>query len=153
MRNHLEVVSANNAVTKALDFVDSVTSGVLTHLRASVRLRPVVAVRREPVQTERSPCGIYGGQSGPVTGTPGCHCQLTPPMPDSLSSFTRRMDSGIVKARLHGSPRLINTVESMKLNSAIERYSLHGSTKVNEAVDFKMAANELVRDGVVVICD
>ena len=58
-----------------------------------------------------------------------------------------------VKARLHGSPRLINTVESMKLNSAVERYCLHGSTKVNEAVDFKMAANELVREGVVVICD
>ena len=41
----------------------------------------------------------------------------------------------------------------MKLNSAVERYCLHGSTKVNEAVDFKMAANELVREGVVVICD
>ena len=50
-----------------------------------------------------------------------------------------------VKARLHGSPRLINTVESMKLNSTVERYFLHGSTKVKEAVDFKMAANELVR--------
>jgi len=58
-----------------------------------------------------------------------------------------------VKARLHGSPRLINTVESMKLNSTVERYCLHGSTKVNEAIDFKMAANELVREGVVVICD
>ena len=58
-----------------------------------------------------------------------------------------------VKARLHGSPRLINTVESMKLNSTVERYCLHGSTKVNEAVDLKMAANELVREGVVVICD
>ena len=58
-----------------------------------------------------------------------------------------------VKALLHGSPRLINTVESMKLNSTVERYFLHGSTKVNEAVDFKMAANELVREGVVVICD
>ena len=67
----------------------------------------------------------------------------------------------VVKARLHGSPRLINTVESMKLNSTVElmklnstveRYCLHGSTKVNEAVDFKMAANELVREGVV-ICD
>ena len=57
-----------------------------------------------------------------------------------------------VKARLHGSPGLINTVESMKLNSTVERYLLHGSTKVNEAVDFKMAANELVREGVV-ICD
>ena len=53
---------------------------------------------------------------------------------------------------VNGSPRLINTVESMKLNSAVERYCLHGSTKVNEAVDFKMAANELVREGVV-ICD
>jgi len=40
----------------------------------------------------------------------------------------------------------------MKLNSTVERYSLHGSTKVNEAVDSKMAANELVREGVV-ICD
>ena len=58
-----------------------------------------------------------------------------------------------VKARLHGSPRLINTVESMKLNSTVERYCLHGSTEVNEAVVFKMAANELVREGVVVICD
>jgi hypothetical protein len=43
-------------------------------------------------------------------------------------------------------------VESMKLNSTVERYCLHGSTKVNEAVDFKVAANELVREGVV-ICD
>jgi hypothetical protein len=41
----------------------------------------------------------------------------------------------------------------MKLNSTVERYCLHGSTKVNEAVDSKMAANELVREGVVVICD
>jgi hypothetical protein len=41
----------------------------------------------------------------------------------------------------------------MKLNSAVERYCLHGSTKVNEAVDSKMAANELVREGVVVKCD
>ena len=41
----------------------------------------------------------------------------------------------------------------MKLNSTVERYRLHSSTKVNEAVDFKMAANELVREGVVVICD
>ena len=48
---------------------------------------------------------------------------------------------------------MINTVESMKLNSMVERYCLHGSTKVNEAVDFKMAANELVREGVVVIYD
>ena len=51
------------------------------------------------------------------------------------------------------SPRLINTDESMKLNSTVERYCLHGSTKVNEAVDFKMAANEFMREGVVVICD
>ena len=58
-----------------------------------------------------------------------------------------------VKARLNGSPRLINAVESAKLISTIERYCLHGSTKVNEAVDFKVAANELVREGVVVICD
>ena len=57
-----------------------------------------------------------------------------------------------VKARLNGSPRLINAVESAKLISTIERYCLHGSTKVNEAVDFKVAANELVREGVV-ICD
>jgi len=48
---------------------------------------------------------------------------------------------------------LINAVESTKLNSTVERYSLHSSTKVNEAVDFKMAANELVREGIVVICD
>jgi hypothetical protein len=34
----------------------------------------------------------------------------------------------------------------------VERYCLHSSAKVNEAVDFKMAANELVREGVV-ICD
>jgi hypothetical protein len=44
-------------------------------------------------------------------------------------------------------------VESTKLNSTVERYCLHGSTKVNEAVDSKVAANELVREGVVVICD
>ena len=54
--------------------------------------------------------------------------------------------------RLHGSPRLINTVDSTTLNSTVERYCLHSSTNVNEAVDFKMAANELVREGVV-ICD
>ena len=59
----------------------------------------------------------------------------------------------VLKARLHGSPRLISTIESMKLNSAVERYCLCGSTKVNEAVDFKMAANEFVREGVVAICD
>jgi hypothetical protein len=59
----------------------------------------------------------------------------------------------MLKARLHGSPRLISAVESMKLNSTGERYCLRGSTKVNEAVDSKMAANELVREGVVVICD
>jgi len=58
-----------------------------------------------------------------------------------------------LKARLHGSPRLINAVESTKLNSTVERYCIHSSTKVNEAVDFKMAANELVREGGVVICD
>jgi hypothetical protein len=39
------------------------------------------------------------------------------------------------------------------MNSTVERYCLHGSTKVNEEVDSKMAANELVREGVVVICD
>ena len=58
-----------------------------------------------------------------------------------------------LKARLHGSPRLINAVESTILNSTVERHCLHSSTKVNAAVDFKMAANELVREGVVVICD
>ena len=67
--------------------------------------------------------------------------------------FLRTDILDVVKARLHGSPRLINTVESMKLNSTVERYCLHGSTKVNEAVDFKMAAYELVREGVVLICD
>ena len=56
------------------------------------------------------------------------------------------------KARLHGSSRLINTVESMKLNSTVERYCLHSSTKLKKAVDFKMAANELVREDVV-MCD
>ena len=56
-------------------------------------------------------------------------------------------------ARLHATPRLINTVESMKLNPTVERYCLHSSTRVEEAVDFKMAANELVLEGVVVICD
>jgi hypothetical protein len=38
----------------------------------------------------------------------------------------------------------------MTLNSTVERYCLHGSTKVNEPVDSKMAAYELVRQGVVV---
>jgi len=41
----------------------------------------------------------------------------------------------------------------MKLNSTVERYCLHSSKEVNKAVDFNMAANELVREGVVVICD
>jgi hypothetical protein len=63
------------------------------------------------------------------------------------------LKTACLKARLHRSPRLINAVESMKLNSTVERYCLHSSTKVNEAVDLKMAANELVREGVVVICD
>ena len=58
----------------------------------------------------------------------------------------------MLRARLHGSPRLNNAVESMKSNSTVERYCLHGSTKVNKAVDSKMAANELVWEGVV-ICD
>jgi len=49
-----------------------------------------------------------------------------------------------LKARLHGPPRLINAVESTKLNSAVERYCSHSSTKMNEAVYLKMAANELV---------
>jgi pyocin large subunit-like protein len=59
----------------------------------------------------------------------------------------------LVGALLHGYPRLINAVELIKLNSTVERYSLHGSIKVNEAVDSKMAANELEREGVVVMCD
>jgi hypothetical protein len=59
----------------------------------------------------------------------------------------------LVRGRLHGSPRLINAVESMKLNSTVERYCSHGSTKVNEAVDSKMAVNELVWEGGVVTCD
>ena len=58
-----------------------------------------------------------------------------------------------IKARLHGFPRQINAVETTKFNSTAERYCLHSSTKVNEAVDFKMAANELVREGGVVMCD
>ena len=58
-----------------------------------------------------------------------------------------------LRVRLHGSSKLINAVESLKSNSEVERYCLHGSTKVNEAVDSKMVANELVREGVVVICD
>jgi hypothetical protein len=60
---------------------------------------------------------------------------------------------GTLRKRLHGPPRLIHTVESMILNSAVERNFLHGSTKVSEPVDSKMAANELVRQGVVVIWD
>ena len=47
----------------------------------------------------------------------------------------------------------MNAVESKKLNSTVERYCLHSSTKVNEAVVSKRAANELVEEGVVVICD
>jgi hypothetical protein len=58
-----------------------------------------------------------------------------------------------VKAPLHGSPRLINAVESTKLNSTVERYCSHSSTKVNVPVSFKMTANELVREGFVMICD
>ena len=41
----------------------------------------------------------------------------------------------------------------MKLNSMVERYSLFGSTNVNQAFGFKMAANEIVREGVFAICD
>ena len=41
----------------------------------------------------------------------------------------------------------------MKLNSTVERYCLHGSTKVNETVDSKMAASGLLREGGVLICD
>ena len=69
-----------------------------------------------------------------------------------LNPLQRRCDPTLRRVYT-GPPRLINTVESMKLNSTVERYCLHGSTKVNEAVDFKMATNELVREGVVVICD
>ena len=58
-----------------------------------------------------------------------------------------------LRARLHGSPRFINAVKSTKLNSAVERYCLHSSTNVKQAVDLKMAANELVREGVAVIRD
>jgi len=81
-----------------------------------------------------------------------------PPSTHSPSVFSYLYHSTDVprlsfKARLQGSPRLINAVESMKLNSTVERYCLHSSTRVNEAVYFKMAANELVREGVVVICD
>ena len=35
----------------------------------------------------------------------------------------------------------------------VERYSLFGSTNVNQAFGFKMAANEIVREGVFAICD
>jgi hypothetical protein len=59
----------------------------------------------------------------------------------------------LLKPRLHGPPRLINAVESMTLDSTVERHCLHGSTEVNESVDSKIAATELVRQGVVVICD
>ena len=55
------------------------------------------------------------------------------------------LNSFEIQARLHGSPRLINAVESTTFNSTVELHCLHSSTKVNEAVDFKMAANELVR--------
>ena len=52
---------------------------------------------------------------------------------------------GCILRRVYtGLPRLINAVESTKLNSTVERYCLHSSTKLNEAVYFKMAANELV---------
>ena len=67
--------------------------------------------------------------------------------------FSTGSGASNLKARLHGSPWLINTVESMKLNSMVERYSLFGSTNVNQAFGFKMAANEIVREGVVVLCD
>ena len=78
-------------------------------------------------------------------------CGLRCWQPDASSRFEKCGET--LKARLHGSPRLINTVESTKLNSTVERYCSHGSTKVNEAVDFKVAANEFVREGAVVICD
>jgi hypothetical protein len=57
--------------------------------------------------------------------------------------YTELCSMASVRACLHGSPRLFNAVESITLNATVERYCLHGSTKVNEAVDFKMAANEL----------
>jgi hypothetical protein len=60
---------------------------------------------------------------------------------------------GLVRRVYTGPPRLINAVESTKLNSTVERYCLHSSTKVNEAFDLKMAVNELAREGVVVMCD
>jgi hypothetical protein len=41
----------------------------------------------------------------------------------------------------------------MALNSKFELYCLHGSTKVREPVDSKIAANELMWQGVAVICD
>ena len=64
---------------------------------------------------------------------------------EELGEKTHDDDDGDdVKTRLHGFPRLINAVESTKLNSTVERYCLHSSTKVNVAVDFKKAANELV---------
>ena len=42
-----------------------------------------------------------------------------------------------LKARLHGSPRLINVVESTKLNSTVERYCLYSSTKVERGSRFQ----------------
>jgi len=40
----------------------------------------------------------------------------------------------------------------MKLDSTVERCCLHSFTRVNEAIDYKTVANELMREGVV-ICD
>ena len=62
---------------------------------------------------------------------------------DVAASQVMAMSYSGVKARLHGSPTLINAVESTELNSTVERYCLHSYTKVSEAVDFKMVANEL----------
>jgi hypothetical protein len=79
-----------------------------------------------------------------------------------------------LKARLHGSPRLINAVELTKVNRVNTSFQRNWSTGLTgeqagrrptfvqrrwctlgyspSAVDSKMAANELVREGVV-ICD
>jgi hypothetical protein len=52
-----------------------------------------------------------------------------------LARSCRREYSAQRKARLHGSIWLINAIESMTLNWTDERHCLHGSTKLNEAVD------------------
>ena len=91
------------------------------------------------------------------TVTTSRHFSLTLPSgrppTHTLSVLFLHSSTSQLNVRLHRSPRLINAVDSTKLNSTVERYCLHSSKKVNEAVDFKMTANELVREGVVVICD